>query len=104
MSCSGKLIVIFGASGDCGKASTQALLDAGASVRAFCRTPDKLGITHAKLEIVTGDLTDAEATKAAIKGADGVLCLVGGPQSKAFKGGLLLPVIKSIHEGMLLHK
>jgi hypothetical protein len=104
MSVSGKLIVIFGASGDCGKASVQALLDAGASVRAYCRNPDKLGITHEKLEVSKGDLTDVAATQAAIAGADGVLCLVGGPQTKDFKGGLLMPVLKTIHEGMLLHK
>mmetsp|Transcript_2794 Transcript_2794/g.5417 ORF Transcript_2794/g.5417 Transcript_2794/m.5417 type:complete len:255 (-) Transcript_2794:83-847(-) len=102
-SVKGNKYVIFGASGLCGKAVVPAFLEAGASVRALCRDPAKLGITHEKLEIVKGDLTDAATVKAAIKGCAAVICLAGGPQDRAFHGGFLLPLTKVIIEGMAEH-
>mmetsp|Transcript_64004 Transcript_64004/g.187258 ORF Transcript_64004/g.187258 Transcript_64004/m.187258 type:complete len:260 (+) Transcript_64004:61-840(+) len=100
---SSKLCVVFGASGDTGKPIVQSLLLEGTSVRAFVRTPSKLGISHQRLEITQGDLTDASAVKASIKGADVVICLAGGPADRSFQGGFLLPVAKTIVDGMLLH-
>jgi hypothetical protein len=104
MTVSGKKYVVFGASGGCGKHVVRCLLEGGASVRAFVRTPEKLSdLAHVNLEVVQGDLTDAAAVKAAIKGTDAVVSLAGGPQERAFHGGFLLPVVKSMQEGCLEH-
>jgi hypothetical protein len=104
MTVSGKNYVVFGASGGCGKHVVRCLLEGGASVRAFVRTPENMAdLAHENLEVVKGDLTDADAVKAAIKGTDGVISLAGGPQKRSFHGGFLLPVVKSFHEGCLEH-
>jgi hypothetical protein len=58
---------------------------------------------HQNLEVVQGDLTDAAAVKAAIKGTNGVISLAGGPQKRAFHGGFLLSVVKSFHEACVEH-
>jgi hypothetical protein len=104
MTVSGKKYVVFGASGGCGKHVVRCLLEGGASVRAFVRTPENMAdLAHENLEVVKGDLTDAVAVKAAIKGTDGVISLAGGPQKRSFHGGFLLPVVKSFQEGCLEH-
>jgi hypothetical protein len=104
MTVSGKKYVVFGASGGCGKHVVRCLLEGGASVRAFVRTPESMtDLAHENLEVVKGDLADAPAVKAAIKGTDGVISLAGGAQKRAFHGGFLLPVVKSFHDGCLEH-
>jgi putative NADH-flavin reductase len=93
--------VVFGAAGNTGKQMLPLLLEAGHSVRAFVRTPSKLLIQHVNLEIVQGDITNPKAVRDAIKGMDAVISLVGGPlRDKSYKGGLLLPFIKTVHEAM----
>jgi hypothetical protein len=104
MTVSGKKYVVFGASGGCGKHVVRCLLEGGASVRAFVRTPESMtDLAHENLEVVKGDLADAPAVKAAIKGTDGVISLAGGAQKRVFHGGFLLPVVKSFHDGCLEH-
>jgi uncharacterized protein YbjT (DUF2867 family) len=96
-----KKYVVFGATGNTGKQMLPLLLEAGHSVRAFVRTPSKLSIQHSNLEIVQGDITDNQAVRDTIKGMDAVISLVGGPLGdKTYKGGLLLPYIKTVHEAM----
>jgi uncharacterized protein YbjT (DUF2867 family) len=96
-----KKYVVFGATGNTGKQMLPLLLDAGHSVRAFVRTPSKLSIQHSNLEIVQGDINDKQAVRDTIKGMDAVISLVGGPlRDKSYKGGLLLPFIKTVHEAM----
>ena len=93
--------VVFGATGNTGKQMLPLLLEAGHSVRVFLRTPSKLLIQHVNLEIVQGDITNPKTVRDAIKGMDAVISLVGGPlRDKSYKGGLLLPFIKTVHEAM----
>ena len=93
--------VVFGATGNTGKQMLPLLLEAGNSVRVFLRTPSKLLIQHVNLEIVQGDITNPKTVRDAIKGMDAVISLVGGPlRDKSYKGGLLLPFIKTVHEAM----
>jgi uncharacterized protein YbjT (DUF2867 family) len=96
-----KKYVVFGATGNTGREMLPLLLDAGHLVRAFARTPSKLSIHHSNLEIVQGDITNPKAVRDAIKGMEAVISLVGGPlRDKSYKGGLLLPFIKTVHEAM----
>jgi uncharacterized protein YbjT (DUF2867 family) len=96
-----KKYVVFGVTGNTGRQMLPLLLEAGHSVRAFVRTPSKLSIQHANLEIVQGDISDKQAVRNSIKGMDAVISLVGGPLGeKTYKGGLLLPYIKAVHGAM----
>lgn len=91
-----KLYVVFGATGNTGMEVVPLLLEAGHAVRAFARTPSKMTLTHEKLEVVKGEVGDANAVRAAIKGADAVISLVGGPLGdKSFHGGVLPPTHQS---------
>jgi putative NADH-flavin reductase len=99
-----QLYVVFGATGNTGKRVVPLLLAAGHSVRAFARSPGKLQISNDRLQVVQGDVGDAEAVRAAIKGAQAVISLVGGPLGdKSFHGGVLPPFIKAVHVGMREH-
>ena len=99
-----KLYVVFGATGNTGKRVVPLLLAAGHSVRAFARSPGKLQVSHDRLQVVQGDVGDTEAVRAAIKGAQAVISLVGGPLGdKSFHGGVLPPFIKAVHVGMREH-
>ena len=70
-------IVVLGAAGLTGRALVAQALADGHRVRAFARTPAKLGITHARLDVVQGDATDAAAVARAIAGQKAVLCALG---------------------------
>lgn len=100
-----KLIVLFGATGQTGKRLLPLLLKAGYKVRAYIRNPEKIKLTHHGLEIVIGDIQDLNLVKNTIKGAYGVISLVGYPLgNRHYKGGLLLPFIKAVHEAILTQK
>ncbi len=51
-------LLIFGSTGSVGRQLVQQALQKGYSVTAFARTPAKLGIRHAHLELVQGDVLD----------------------------------------------
>jgi putative NADH-flavin reductase len=70
-------LAILGAPGRTGKLLVQQALDAGHHVVAFARTPSKLGIEHEHLDIVQGDVQDAEQVATAIGGTEAVLSVLG---------------------------
>ena len=70
-------IAVFGASGRTGRPVVTQALAAGHTVVAFVRDPAKLGITHERLEIVQGDVTDAAKVETAVVGADVVVSTLG---------------------------
>lgn len=73
--------VVTGATGAIGVATTRALVRAGHRVRAFVRSPEKLEATGLadRVEVVTGDILDADAVRAALEGADAVVHCVNFP-------------------------
>ncbi len=70
--------VVFGATGYIGGRLVPELLSAGHTVRVLARTPDKLTEVpwHDDVEIVEGDVTDAEIVAAALAGQDVLYYLV----------------------------
>jgi putative NADH-flavin reductase len=60
----------------------QQALATGHEAVAFARSPSKLQITHDRLSIVQGDVTDREPVSRAIAGANAVLSVLG-PASNA---------------------
>jgi putative NADH-flavin reductase len=70
-------LAIFGATGKTGKSLVEQALAAGHSVTTLARNPEKLGITHANLRMVKGDVLDANAVAETLRGADAVLTTLG---------------------------
>jgi len=71
------IITIFGASGGIGKHAVRWALSEGYEVRAYLRNPAKLALTHEKLSVIQGELSDIEKVTQAVSGCDAVLWCVG---------------------------
>lgn len=71
-------IVVFGASGKTGSLLVEQALNAGHEVVAYVRRPNSVTSANPKLQLVVGSLSDTEALKKAITGADACLSALGG--------------------------
>ncbi|MEU1388220.1 MULTISPECIES: NAD(P)H-binding protein [unclassified Nonomuraea] len=70
-------ITVFGATGRTGHLLVRQALDAGHTVTAYARNPQRLTIEHPNLAVVAGQLDDDAAVLAAVQDADGVIEGVG---------------------------
>ncbi len=70
-------IVVFGATGGTGKRLVDQALAEGYEVVAYARDPSKLGISHERLTVVKGELSDQALIEDAIRGSDAVLSTLG---------------------------
>ena len=70
-------IAVFGGTGATGRLLIAQALDDGDTVTAFARHPEKLGITHDRLVVVEGELSDAQVIEQIVAGSDGVISLLG---------------------------
>ncbi len=66
-------LTILGATGSVGQHLVSQALDAGDTVTVLVRTPAKLGPNQDRVTVVQGDVTDVEAMRRAVTGADAVL-------------------------------
>lgn len=76
-------VTVFGATGRTGALVVRELLEADHEVIAFARSPEKLSKQDGSLQIVQGDLVDAEAIERAIAGAGAVISVLGPSSNKA---------------------
>lgn len=70
-------VTVFGATGTIGRHVVEQALAAGHEVVAFTRDAAKVTTRHDRLEVVEGDVTDAESVLPAVKGADAVVVALG---------------------------
>jgi len=70
-------ILVFGASGQTGRAVVREALARGHSVSAFIRDAAKLSIAHTALRVIRGDVGDAAAIAQALPGHDAVVSTLG---------------------------
>ena len=70
-------ILVFGATGQTGQHFTRLALEAGHHVRALARQPDKLTITHDRLEVVKGSITEDIDLDGLLDGVDSVVAMLG---------------------------
>lgn len=75
-------VAVFGGSGKTGQHIVQQALDAGYSVVALARTPSKVNIQHPNLQVVQGDVLNAEAVETVVRGADAVISALGPSTNK----------------------
>ncbi|MGN7990701.1 NAD(P)-dependent oxidoreductase [Pedobacter sp. 22226] len=78
-------IALIGATGKAGTYILKALLAQNYRVKALVRNPEKLQSGHPSLEIVTGDVSDAEAVHHFIKDCDIVVSALGMGQPASEK-------------------
>lgn len=76
-------LAIFGATGGTGQELVAQALAQGHEVTAFVRNPAKLPLTHERLRVIAGDVTDAAAVAQAVAGQDAVLSALGSPNLQA---------------------
>jgi len=71
-------IAVFGASGWIGGTVAREALDRGHTVTAIVRDPARLQLTHERLTVATGDVTDPTRVASVVAGHDAVAAAIGG--------------------------
>jgi putative NADH-flavin reductase len=73
-----KKILVLGASGPTGRQVVSQALDQGHQLTAFVRDPKRMPLTHERLRLVTGDVTDeGPVLRSAVGGQDAVISALG---------------------------
>lgn len=75
-------ITIFGASGRTGQQVVQQALQRGHQVTAFSRSPSELQSSGDRLNVVEGDIRQAEKVSQAIEAAEAVISVLGPTENK----------------------
>jgi putative NADH-flavin reductase len=75
-------ILVVGANGGIGRQTVGIALEAGHHVTALVRNPANLTITHAHLEIVTGDIQRLETFEGYLENKNAVISAIGGKMNK----------------------
>jgi uncharacterized protein YbjT (DUF2867 family) len=70
-------VVVVGSTGGTGRQLVEQALARGLAVTALVRDPRRLRIRHEALRVVVGDVLDPASLRAAVQGADAVLCALG---------------------------
>jgi putative NADH-flavin reductase len=92
-------ITIFGANGQIGQQFINIALQNGDRVKAFVRREGALSLSHPKLDVIVGSLTDEKVVTEAIKGQDAVVSTLG-PKLNGGRKVKELP-IRDAHEMIL---
>ena len=71
------IIAVFGATGRTGLPLVKKALDAGHTVRALVRNPQKMSINHPNLILIEGSSLDTTKVNETIRGSDGVISTLG---------------------------
>ncbi|TCV94701.1 hypothetical protein EC912_103186 [Luteibacter rhizovicinus] len=72
-------IALFGATGHIGAGILDEALSRGHDVVAVVRDPSRLKVTHPKLQVVQGDVSDTNSFAKAIAGSDASIASLNGP-------------------------
>jgi len=93
-------VTVFGATGGVGREVVNQALDHGDYVIAYVRNPAKLDLTDPNLTVITGELTDREAVRRAVRGADAVVSTLGPSLDRKATGMPLVDGTSAIVEAM----
>src|SRR5712664_3478702 len=70
-------IAVFGATGPTGQHLVRLALNRGDEVIAYVRNPAKLTLSHERLQVIQGKLSDTKAIEQVIEGVAGVVSILG---------------------------
>jgi putative NADH-flavin reductase len=73
-------LAIFGATGRTGKPLLEQALNGGYEVVALARTPSNIGISHANLKVIQGDVMNPADVERTVQGTDAVISVLGHTQ------------------------
>lgn len=76
-------VLILGSTGSIGRHLVPQALAQGHEVTALVRDPSKLGTTHERLRLVTGDALDPAAVDAAVRGQEAAIFSLGRSSHRA---------------------
>lgn len=93
-----KKLAVFGASGKTGEQFVNQALEAGYSIKALARNPEKIKNESSRLEIIQGDVLNTEDVGQTVFGSDMVVSLFG--HVKGSPEGLQTKGTKNIVEAM----
>src|SRR5215217_8431170 len=93
-------LTVFGATGGVGREVVNQALDRGDHVTAYVRNPAKLDLTHPDLTVITGGLTDREAVRRAVRGAQALVSALGPSLDRKAAGMPLDDGTRAIVEAM----
>ena len=88
-------LTVFGATGGVGREVVNQALDRGDHVTAYVRNPAKLDLT-----VITGELTDREEVRRAVRGAEAVISALGPSLDRKATGMPLVDGTRAIVEAM----
>ena len=89
-------LTVFGATGGVGREVVAQALDRGNHVTAYVRNPAKLDLTDPNLTVITGELTDREEVRRAVRGADAVVSALGPSLDRKATGTPLVDGTRAI--------
>jgi len=90
-------IIVFGATGTIGREVVTEGLAQGHEITAFARRPERLGITHARLRSVAGDVLDANAVATAMAGHDAAVVTLGDGARGGVRAAGTRHVVAAMH-------
>ena len=77
------MILLTGATGRVGTAAARALLQAGEPFKVMVRSPEKLTLNGANMQVLKGDFADPRAIGQALEGATRALIVMGNHPDQA---------------------
>jgi len=89
-------VAVFGASGAVGRHVVERALGRGHEVIAYVRSPGKLTVSDPKLTVIVGELSDRDAVRAAVRGADSVISALGPSLDRKATGMPLIDGLRNI--------
>ncbi len=98
-------LIIFGATGGVGRHLVEFALAQGHAVTAFARDPAKLGIEHANLKVVQGDVMDFASVEKAVQGQEAVLSSLGAGMKSTIRSEGSRHIIRAMEKaGIRAHR
>ena len=91
-------ITVFGATGTIGRLVVEQALTAGHHVTAFTRDAARVTMSHDRLHVVEGDVTDPEGCLPAVKGADAVVVALGAGRKGVVREAGTRAVVAAMQE------
>lgn len=93
-------VTVFGATGKIGRHVLEQLLVGGHEVTVLVRTPSKLAVDPERLTVVVGELSDVDAVRRVVEGADAVVSALGPSMDPRATGAALTNGTRTILAAM----